>query len=402
MYATALERVNVGIPPPNPRAPFENFCSQNAEYLKALRTLDDADIDEAQQPARGYGVSVTRVETAVRGLRLGDGVGCGFALEQYNSFLERANNPEHRMRHELLHVARVCGHDAGGNALVQIDGLKLAQAVAVGDLEAVMMHLITQLDRAATQRYSLVLFHYNSSPDAKSFDAKGSAGSSSEYSAMYSMLELYEKKLDPKFGRNVQSIVVVHPTYSLKIALRFFAPFVSEALQSKLIFASSLALLEQLVEFHLLRIPLFALDKEEVVLQELRDSEMKPLQDLQLRPAGRVTQVLAAGNDSEFEEYVCAASSVLQDNWRLFARQGSVDLDAEEEIRAALAAFDLNGKGLVAADDLRYALGALGNYPLSDDELNDLIALGGGGEHIQYETLSSNLLSQTKDKHNLK
>jgi len=115
-----------------------------------------------------------------------------------------------------------------------------------------------------------------------------------------------------------------------------------------------------------------------------------------------VTQVLAAGNDSEFEEYVCAASSVLQDNWRLFARQGSVDLDAEEEIRAALAAFDLNGKGLVAADDLRYALGALGNYPLSDDELNDLIALGGGGEHIQYETLSSNLLSQTKDKHNLK
>ena len=48
------------------------------------------------------------------------------------------------------------------------------------------------------------------------------------------------------------------------------------------------------------------------MLQELRDSEMKPLQDLQLRPAGRVTQVLAAGNDSEFEEYVCAASSVLQ------------------------------------------------------------------------------------------
>ena len=112
-------------------------------------------------------------------------------------------------------------------------------------------------------------------------------------------------------------------------------------------------------------------------------------------------------------------------------RQGSVDLDAQEEIRAALAAFDLNGKGLVAgmqrcecftnqkfgfnvyaaifyvcrmyvvfmyagctqdltciycscimcenmivlsADDLRYALGALGNYPLSDDEVCTALA----------------------------
>ena len=48
------------------------------------------------------------------------------------------------------------------------------------------------------------------------------------------------------------------------------------------------------------------------MLQELGDSEMKPLQVPQLRPAACVTQVLAAGNDSQFEEYVCAASSVLQ------------------------------------------------------------------------------------------
>jgi len=287
----------------------------------------------------------------------------------------------------------------------QIDGQKLEQAVAVGDLEAVMMHLATQLDTAANKRYSLVLFQYNSNSQ---IDSSFESGSSADYSSMYSMLELYEKKMDPKFARNVQSIVVVHPNYSVKIAFRFFAPFLSDTMQSKLVFASSLVQLEQLVEFQLLRIPLFAvscaaaapqtvtavclqLEREEQTLYQL-DLEPQTAARDYMQPGTRVTQVLAAANDSEFEEYVCAASSVLQDNWREFVRKGGVEAEAEEEIRAALAAFDLDGQGIIAADDLRYALGALGNYPMTGEELDELIALGGGGSQIKYAQLSNKWL----------
>lgn len=45
-------------------------------------------------------------------------------------------------------------------------------------------------------------------------------------------------------------------------------------------------------------------------------------------------------------------------------------MDAEEEIRAALAAFDLEGSGEIAADDLVYCLGMLGNSPLSQGEVD--------------------------------
>ena len=106
------------------------------------------------------------------------------------------------------------------------------------------MHLITQLDRAATQRFPLfprsrlslvatagTRWCYSITTAALTPRAlvwKGVLARRVSIrqckcarectctmfgSIRYSMLELYEKKLDPKFGRNVQSIVVVHPTY---------------------------------------------------------------------------------------------------------------------------------------------------------------------------------------------
>merc|ERR1712070_12105 len=94
-----------------------------------------------------------------------------------------------------------------------------------------------------------------------------------DYTTMYSALDLYEKRLDHKYERNLTNLIIVHPTYSFKIAARFFAPFLSESLSDKITFVSTLAELEQHVEFELLRIPTFTLSREEET-QGLSTSEV--------------------------------------------------------------------------------------------------------------------------------
>eukprot|EP00656_Telonema_subtile_P046012 TRINITY_DN5230_c0_g1_i1.p1 TRINITY_DN5230_c0_g1~~TRINITY_DN5230_c0_g1_i1.p1 ORF type:complete len:225 (-),score=58.65 TRINITY_DN5230_c0_g1_i1:3-677(-) len=218
---------------------------------------------------------------------------------------------------DSIHAVRVCGKDSSGCAIVQVDGRKLQQAAALGDIEAVFMHFAVTLDTVVDHRYTMVLFN------DRSVD-----GQPADYTAMYTALDLYEKKLDKKFEINLSSLVVVHPSYSFKIALKFFSPFVSETLSSKVVFASTLAELESCVEFELLRIPAFSLELEEDTLNQFSDSQVG------FSGVPKIGRIVQSGMDTEFEDYVRAASSVIQENWRDHTR-GRVDLEAEEEIRAA-------------------------------------------------------------------
>lgn len=82
-----------------------------------------------------------------------------------------------------------------------------------------------ELDEIASKPFAVVFFNYRG--------ADGNAAGKADYSRIYTVLELYQKKLDHKFDRNLTKIVIVHPSYSLKIALRFFAPFVDDSLPEK-------------------------------------------------------------------------------------------------------------------------------------------------------------------------
>lgn len=145
---------------------------ENADYLQALRTLEDVDIDEASkvaqsvyellssgltrwlQPVQTMQVDTSRVEAAVRVLRMGDPLASSaiFSSECYADFLQRSMMPQERKRHEAMHAVRLCGEDSAGHAVVQIDGQKLREAYATGDLEAVFMHIVSTMDRVVANR----------------------------------------------------------------------------------------------------------------------------------------------------------------------------------------------------------------------------------------------------------
>jgi len=103
-------------------------------------------------------------------------------------------------------------------------------------LERLLLHTAKQLDAIADKAFAIVFFNYRS-------DATGKA----DYSRIYTVLELYQKKMDHKFDRNLTKLLVIHPSYSLKIALRFFAPFVNDSLPEKVKFAESMEEIDTLV-----------------------------------------------------------------------------------------------------------------------------------------------------------
>eukprot|EP00658_Telonema_sp_P-2_P072412 TRINITY_DN61553_c0_g2_i2.p1 TRINITY_DN61553_c0_g2~~TRINITY_DN61553_c0_g2_i2.p1 ORF type:complete len:265 (+),score=64.85 TRINITY_DN61553_c0_g2_i2:76-795(+) len=194
----------------------------------------------------------------------------------------------------------------------------------------------------------------------------------SDYTAMYTLVGLYQDKMGPEFQRNLQAVIIVHPSYSFKIATRFFAPFICDSLSAKLRFASSLGELESLLEFQHLHIPAFSLSQEEVM------DTPTPQQPGMVGTVGmlpKIAHLVHSELESDFGEYLTAACSVLQENWKEFTRRGSLQPEVLEETRAALAAFDLEGEGNVAVDDLRYCLGTLGDSPLVPDELDELLNL---------------------------
>jgi len=81
--------------PPPPGGSFRDFCSagDTARYLEALRTLEDADIEEGRDDlAQAWSVDAERTTAAIKTLRLGqsyDGTTV-VATETYREFLTRS------------------------------------------------------------------------------------------------------------------------------------------------------------------------------------------------------------------------------------------------------------------------------------------------------------------------
>jgi len=230
----------------------------NAKYLESMRLLEDADIEEGRPKSnKRWQVDFQRASAAVRTLKIGNGLDSAtIDSEDYSSFLERSQKGDFAEL-DSMNIFRLCGEDDKGVGLVQIDAKALFDASTSGEIEPLLMHMAAKLDAVADKPYSIVFFNYLTEQSAKP-----------EYDRIYTALELYQKKLDHKYDQNLQKLVFVHPSYSLKIAIRFFSPFITDALNEKICFCESMAELQVLVQFELLRIPAYSLQAEEHALAD--------------------------------------------------------------------------------------------------------------------------------------
>lgn len=91
----SLDIFQSGILPPPPGGSFRDYCGaqDTSRYLEALRTLEDADIEEGRDDlTQAWSVDGERTEAAIKTMRLGhsyDGTNVVLS-ESYSDFLSRS------------------------------------------------------------------------------------------------------------------------------------------------------------------------------------------------------------------------------------------------------------------------------------------------------------------------
>ena len=98
-------------------------------------------------------------------------------------------------------------------------------------------------------------------------------------------------------------------------------------------------------------------------------------------------------NHPPLQEYLNAAAIVIQENWRDYAANGTLKADLEEEIRAAFAAFDVQGRGTIVARELRGVLSKRGEK-MADPEIDKLIETAGGTATVHINQLTNAMLGR--------
>ena len=101
-------------------------------------------------------------------------------------------------------------------------------------------------------------------------------------------------------------------------------------------------------------------------------------------------------HDSDYEEYLEAAAIVIQENWRDYRESGALQPHLEEEIKAAFAAFDLQGRGAMPSRELRVILSTRGEK-MGDVEIDAILDVAGGEGQagtVKFDTLTNEMLGK--------